>query len=217
MPSNSGRRRSWSTVGVRVTSVARTLIDVGCTAGFATTVIAADAALHRGVVTPEALAAALGRTRHRRAAAEARRALMFADGRSESAGESLTRTVMRRSGLPEPGVQITIYAPDGTFIGRADLGYPELGVLIEFDGLIKYSKLLKPGERAPDVVLAEKLREDRLRDLGYLVVRLVWSELADPVAVARKITTKLEQGRRIVAAGGISGTWTAEPELRIPR
>ena len=87
---------------------------------------------------------------------------------------------MRRSGLPEPGVQITIYAPDGTFIGRADLGYPELGVLIEFDGLIKYSKLLKPGERAPDVVLAEKLREDRLRDLGYLVVRLVWSELADP-------------------------------------
>ncbi len=38
--------------GVRVTSVARTLIDVGCTAGFATTVIAADAALHRAAVDP---------------------------------------------------------------------------------------------------------------------------------------------------------------------
>jgi len=67
------------------------------------------------------------------------------------------------------------------------------------------------------VVVAEKLREDRLRDLGYLIVRLVWSELADPATVARKIRTKLELGRRIVAAGGISGTWTVEPEVRIPR
>ena len=203
--------------GARLTSAVRTLIDVGCTAGFATTLIAADAALHRELVRPQALAASLSRTRHRRGAAEARRALIFADGRSESVGESLTRIVMHRSGLPEPRVQLKIYAPGGMFIGRIDLGYPEFGVLIEFDGLIKYSKLLKPGDRAPDVVVAEKLREDRLRDLGYLIVRLVWSELADPATVARKISTKLELGRRIVAAGGISGTWTVEPEVRIPR
>jgi len=30
---------------------------------------------------------------------------------------------------------------DGTFLGRADLGYPELGLLMEFDGLAKYTKL----------------------------------------------------------------------------
>lgn len=187
--------------GVRLTSVARTLVDVGCSAAFGSAVISADAALHRKLVTPSELSVALGKTRHRRGAAAARRALIFADGRSESAGESLTRAVLHRAGLPEPRLQIRIYAPDGRFVGRVDLGYPELGLLIEFDGLIKYSKLLRPEQRPHDVVIAEKQREDLLRDLGYLVIRLVWSDLTDPAAVARRVRGKLEQGRRIVAAG----------------
>ena len=86
--------------GTLVTSAPRTLVDVACTSSFATTVAAADAALHRRLITPEELAAALTKTGHRRGASAARRALRFADGRSESVGESLLRMTMHQADFP---------------------------------------------------------------------------------------------------------------------
>lgn len=211
-PSEIGR-----VLGTRVTSPTRTVLDVACSSSFVTTVAAADAALRRRTIAPDQLAVALAKTGHRRGAAGARRALRFADGRCESAGESLLRIVMHQAGLPEPELQIRIVGPDGSVIARADLGYPDLGVLIEFDGAIKYSKLLQPGQRAEDVVLAEKVREDRIRDLGYVVVRFVWSELGNASAVAAKINAALMRGRRVVAAAGINGSWATDPAVRIAR
>jgi len=41
----------------------------------------------------------------------------------------------------------------------------------EFDGKIKYGRLLKPGQRIEDEIFEEKLREDAVRDLGLQVVR----------------------------------------------
>ena len=201
--------------GTLVTSPVRTLIDVACSSSFLTTVVAADAALRRQLVSPVELSTALDQTRRRRGAAAARRALRFADGRSESVGESYTRVAMHQARSPTPELQISIFGPGGTFIARTDLGYPAWGVLIEFDGAIKYSKLLAPGQRAEDVVLAEKRREDRLRDLGYVVVRLAWNELADPAAIADRITAALDRGRRVVDGAGLTGSWSAAPAIGI--
>jgi len=47
----------------------------------------------------------------------------------------------------------------------------------EFDGRIKYGRLLRPGQDAGDAVFAEKVREDAIRDTGLRVVRWVWHEL----------------------------------------
>jgi hypothetical protein len=47
----------------------------------------------------------------------------------------------------------------------------------EFDGKIKYGRLLKPGQRIEDVIFEEKLREDALRDLGWQSVRWLWRDL----------------------------------------
>ena len=197
--------------GTRVTTVVRTLVDVACSAPFATTVIACDAAMRRGLVNPEEWTHALGRTRHRRGAAAARRALAFADARSESAGESRLRLILADQGLPAPVLQIRVLDRDGVLVGRVDLGYPDLGVLIEFDGMVKYRKPFRDGERPEDVVIAEKRREDRLRSLGYTVVRFVWSDLADPAAMAATVRAALEQGARTIRHGGLVGTWTTEP------
>lgn len=202
--------------GFRVTDMARTLIDVACTESFETTTIAADYALYRRLITPADLAAAITRTQHRRGAAAGRRALLFADGRSESVGETRTRLAIHQFGLPAPTLQVRIYGPDGTFLGRVDLGYPQLGVMIEFDGLVKYRKPLQPGQTAEDVVIAEKVREDLIRGLGYVVVRFVWAELSNPSAMVAKINAAITRGRSVVDADGISGSWTAEPALQIP-
>ena len=194
--------------------MARTLVDVACSSPLPTTVIAGDAALRRGLVTPAELALAVARTRHRRGAAAARRALSFADRRSESAGESRARLILSAQGLPEPVLQIRIYDRAGVLVGRVDLGYPGLGVLIEFDGMVKYRKPLRPGQQPEEVVIAEKRREDLLRSLGYTVVRFVWSDLADPAAMAATVRAALEQGARTVRSVG----WPAHgPRIPLSR
>ena len=203
--------------GFQLTNVARTLLDYACTASFAAAVVAADHALHHELVTPEVLGEALSRTRHRRGAAAARRALLFANGRSESPGESRLRLEIHRAGLPVPVLQVRVYAPDGTFLGRVDLGYPELGLLMEFDGKTKYTKLRREGQSIDEVVVAEKDREDLIRGLGYTVIRFDWNELGNPSAVAAKIKGNLDRSRRIVMAGGLAGHWSAKPALQIPR
>jgi hypothetical protein len=45
-----------------------------------------------------------------------------------------------------------------------------------FDGAVKY------GDGATNAMIAEKAREDRLRDLGYQVVRVCWADLTQPAA-----------------------------------
>ena len=203
--------------GVQLTNVARTLVDFACTVPFASAVVAADHALYREIVNPQALSDALTKTRHRRGAAAARRALLFADGRSESPGESRLRLDMHRAGLEAPVLQICVYAADGRFLGRADLGYPEQGLLMEFDGKAKYTKLRKVGQSIDEVVLAEKAREDLIRGLGYTVIRFDWNELANPPAAIAKIRENLERSRRMVMTGGLAGHWTAKAALQIPR
>ncbi len=88
-------------------------------------------------------------------------------------------------GLPRPAIQIRVAGRDGRLVGRVDLGYPESAVLIEFDGAIKYAGTDRAtsgrtGRGPHEVVIAEKRREDRLRDLGFTVVRFAWSDLGDP-------------------------------------
>jgi len=202
--------------GILVTSVARTLMDLGCTASREAAVMAADYALRQKLLTPAELSAAIARTNRRRGGAAARRALRFADGRSESPGESLARVILDQVGLPAPHLQVSIFAPSGKFLGRTDFGYPELGVLLEFDGFVKYSKLLKDGENAVDVVVREKDRENLLRAMGYLVVRIVWADLGNPAVLAARINANLDRGRRIVANGGLAGRWEAAKPIRVP-
>lgn len=97
------------------------------------------------------------------------------DGRAASAGESLTRVRLRRWGMPTPELQYEIR--DGAFLAYADFAWPERGVVGEFDGRRKYQRDLRPHEDPGEVVFREKLREDRLRSLGWTVVRVTWPEL----------------------------------------
>jgi very-short-patch-repair endonuclease len=50
-------------------------------------------------------------------------------------------------------------------------------VVIEFDGKVKY----RDGDG--DTLFQEKRREDRLRRLGYTVIRVTWSDLGRPERV----------------------------------
>ncbi|MBA3529941.1 MAG: hypothetical protein H0T91_11670 [Propionibacteriaceae bacterium] len=83
----------------------------------------------------------------------------------------------------------------GEQVGRSDFCWEETRTLGEFDGKIKYGRLLKPGQNPSDVVFAEKLREDALRDLGWQVVRWIWEDLARPRALAERLERAFARGR----------------------
>ena len=157
--------------GVPVTSLARTLTDLGRLLPFEQALVPTDAALHEGRVTPDKLVAALHRGARRPNNRAARRVVAFADGRAESVGETRSRVAIRRAGLPPPTLQ------HGIGGHRCDFSWEEHATVGEFDGRVKYGRLLRPGQEPGDVVFAEKRREDELRDLGREVARWVWDEL----------------------------------------
>jgi len=105
-------------------------------------------------------------------------AVRFADGRAESVGESRARYLCYAHGLPAPDLQFHVYDERGVLAGITDMVWREHRLLGEFDGKVKYGRLLKPGEEPGDAVFREKRREDTLRRLtDFSMVRLTWADL----------------------------------------
>ena len=177
--------------GMRCTSLARTVVDIAATAPTPDAVAMADHALRLRPLVPSA--SAFGRDElteawqrslpfrgHRRAL----EAIRFADPRAESPLESLSRVTMRVLGAPPPVLQES-FADRRGFIGRVDFWWPEHGVVGEADGDAKYlDPAMRGGRSAERVVLDEKRREDRLRELGLRVVRWGWDVARHPAALA---------------------------------
>ena len=114
--------------------------------------------------------------------------IRMADARSASVGESRGFWLCRQFGIPAPEPQFEVYDSAGVLRGTCDWGWPEHGLLGEFDGRIKYGRLLKPGQEPGPVVFAEKNREDELRELtGYGMVRIIWDDYQRPGLTASRI------------------------------
>jgi len=52
---------------------------------------------------------------------------------------------------------------------------------------VKDGRLRRPGESVEDVVFAEKVREDALRDLGWQIVRWLWADLYRPGVIRDRV------------------------------
>ncbi len=148
-------------------------------------VVAGDAALHDERCSVSDLVDSARRLRRGlRGTARLRRTLAALDGKAESPGESRTRLVLLALGLPFE-TQVELRERSGKLVGRVDFLVAGR-VVVEFDGAVKYA-----GANGPAALVAEKLREDRLRELGYEVVRITWSELARPEMIAARIRAAL--------------------------
>lgn len=109
-------------------------------------------------------------------------ALRFADVRSGSPGESVSRVSFWRLRLPAPELQCR-FADGRGLIGIVDFFWPEYGLVGEFDGHAKYLRDdLRDGRTPAQVVVDEKRRENRLRALDLGVARWEW---ADALSLAR--------------------------------
>lgn len=175
--------------GFMATSLERTAIDLACTLDFERAVAVLDAALHLGG-QPLVMAGILDGAARRHGVVTARAALGFADGRSESVGESVSRVRMADAGLPMPELQPNVFDGSGGWLARSDFCWEELGVLGEFDGQVKYRGTR---DEVAQAVMQEKRREARLREAGWVVVRWDWADLANPRTLRQRIEAAFDQ------------------------
>ena len=179
--------------GLTLTTPARTVVDIARTATHTQAVCTGDSALRRGLVTAKALSEAVAAAKYRTGTPGAVRAVEAMTNRSDSVGESRSRLILQDQNLPVPLLNQSVFDADGTFLGRVDFLFAELGVIGEFDGSGKYGE---SGAAVRKNLVAEKYREDRFRDAGWIVVRWGWADLADPSALQDRVRRALARGAR---------------------
>lgn len=181
--------------GRAVTSRARTVVDLGRSLDYPDGVAVVDAALRMGVPRDD-LSRELDRANRRPGNARARRAVDFGDGLAESPGESRSRVLMHGLGLPVPTLQREFCNDLGEVDARVDFDWAEYGACGEFDGEVKYGRLLRPGQTLGQTIRYEKQREERLRQHGRWTIRWSEAELREPESFRRIVESGLTYGLR---------------------
>lgn len=178
--------------GIALTSLARTLAEFVAAQPFAAGVVAVDWAVRPrdgGLrCSVDEIAEAADALELRRGRARLERVLRFADGRSESPGESWSRVLIRQLGFADPELQVEVRGLRGELF-RADFGWLGGRLLGEFDGREKYTSATLRGARsASETVVHEKRREDSVRATGRGVCRWDWSDLVHRHRLAGTLT-----------------------------
>jgi very-short-patch-repair endonuclease len=121
-----------STSGLPRTSPARTVWDLSAWMAPTSSVPIIDSLLGLGVVDLEALNQYIVGRQAQRGFRRAGHAVALADGRAQSAPESVLRVRLMLAGLPRPVVQLPVMV--GSITLHPDLAWPEYLVAIEYDG-----------------------------------------------------------------------------------
>jgi hypothetical protein len=179
--------------GMRVTSVARTLFDVGGVIGHRRVVSALENALDRKLVNMDAMSEVTLRLFHRRrpGSREIRSALLARSDWTSALQSDLEVQVLsaiRRTGLPVPDVQYELSFEDGHIV-RFDFAWPHVRVALEVDHSFWHAG-------------SEESRKDKSRDrkvaaLGWQTLRITEEDvrigldgvMADLAAVIGTATT----------------------------
>jgi Protein of unknown function (DUF559) len=172
--------------GVRVTSVARTVVDLARTSSFRSGVVVADSALRGGQTSKAELRSVLAACARWPGIRRASQVVEFSDGLAESALESISRVAFRDHGLPAPELQVWVGGDD--VIGRADFLWRRYATVGEADGAVKYA--------SPGRAISQLQRDASLRAAGFEVVHFTWDEiLRVPGQVAASIRAAFRRGR----------------------
>ncbi|MGA4668820.1 hypothetical protein ACPCG0_03320 [Propionibacteriaceae bacterium Y1923] len=184
--------------GARLTTVARTVVDITRTRGLEPGLVAWEAARWRAreaklldrfdAETGEAIELLSGR----RGVQRARIALASASSRSQSPMETRSLIRIRELRLPTPVQQYSVVDQDGSWLGTTDFAWPELGVLGEYDGQDKYDSLARPGETPVQVMRREKRRQESMEAVGWVFARWGKEEVRRPAALRARIEAAMK-------------------------
>jgi hypothetical protein len=170
--------------GVQVTSGARTTVDLARRLPFRESLVVADGAMRRRVSRAEMNDV----LRHQWTWPRIRAAMLtvrHANGKAESALESVVRSRFIELGLPMPELQMNIFAA-GRWIARVDFDWSAYNAVGEADGRVKYLE---------DELWREKVRQEALEDTDREVIRWTWRTAHAPDdEFAARVWRKLRRG-----------------------
>jgi very-short-patch-repair endonuclease len=157
-------------LGIPVTSVARTLLDLAGVAPARAVELAFESAVRRKLVTLKAVAEVLDRSGPTVGGRGVVRSLLdrYPGVGTESALEALVWRMLIACGLPTPVRQHEIRDETGAFVARVDFAYPHARLAIEADGYRFHS--------SPADLHRDALRQNALTRLGWIVYRVTWED-----------------------------------------
>jgi hypothetical protein len=176
--------------GIPCTTVERTLFDMSETGRRRTLELAIDSALRRELTTIAALFATRDRLarRGRKGSTLFRDTLATRDPKSaipDSEPERLLAMALVECGLPEPQLQFVVRNPDGAFVARVDLAYPEWRILIEYDSFQEHTGAV--------ALVRDSARRNAITALGFRVLTATAADLRDGATTLSSAVRSLRQ------------------------
>lgn len=169
--------------GLLVTLPERAVVDAARCESFEAGVVLADGARRQLRFDVNRAREVVERQRDWAGSVKAGRVVSFSDGAAATVGESRSRVMMARIGLPKPQLQKPYFRPDGSAFAYSDFYIEKFDTAGEFDGQQKYGRAFyeRTGRLSSldlgDVLWQEKRREDDIREQGSEMVRWLWFEL----------------------------------------
>ncbi|BDD97431.1 hypothetical protein MFTT_15250 [Mycolicibacterium fortuitum subsp. fortuitum] len=148
---------------IRLTTPARTAVDLACRLPEDTAVAAVDALARATRLKVADIEFAALRRAGSKGIKQARRSIALVDPGSESPQETWLRLLVVRAGYPPPQTQHPIYNEYGALIGEVDMAWPELKIAMEYEGR---------HHTDPDVLRRDVARFDAMIEMGWIVIRV---------------------------------------------
>jgi hypothetical protein len=177
--------------GLRVTSPARTLVDLARTEPRLLAVQIADGALTDGQCSPDALLQVCDRMVRVPNVTRARAMARLARVGVDSPAETTARLHIVDAGLPEPDVRLELHE-DERLLAAGDLGYWRWLIWIEYDGFDVHGARTAFG--------SDRFRDRWLTRRGWEPMRLYGGDLARPGGFLRQLDASIREAPARIAA-----------------
>ncbi len=148
--------------GQCVLAVERCVLEAGSRAQGAAKLVPLSSMLHLGLASRDDLEAQFARMERWPFLRSMHVPVRLADAGSQSPGESVGLHLFWSGGVPRPRTQYEVRDAEGLLLGTCDWGWPEHGLLGEFDGRAKYGRLLRPDQQPDDLVSTAKRHPPRV-------------------------------------------------------
>lgn len=159
--------------GVRVTTPLQTALDCTRVLPLPDALCIADYMLHHWLMTKDEFAHAVSGMSGR-GVRTARDVVELMSAAAESCAETLARYHIVTMGFVLPLEQVTLWTGEANY--RPDFVWEEFKVILEVDGMIKYTGAY--GRSGTEVIRQERYRQRQLEKMGYTVVRVQWEDVA---------------------------------------
>ncbi len=150
--------------GIKVTTPARTALDLACRYPVAKAVTAIDSLARATQLKTADVELLAERYKGRRGIRRARIAVSLVDAGAESPRETWLRLLLIRAGFPPPQTQIPVYDEYGQLVAVLDMGWEHLKLAVEYDGDHHWTDRRQFNK--------DIRRAEALTDLGWIDVRV---------------------------------------------